>query len=421
MTKWKSVFLKDILSERGYIRGPFGSALKRGEMKEQGFPVYEQQHAINGIRSFRYFIDDVKFKELERFKVEENDLIVSCSGTVGEVSLIKEADPKGIISQALLILRPYQSLVLPKFLYYYFVSSNGKNSLISRSSGSVQVNIAKREIIQGIGIPLPAIPIQEKIVTILSSIDDKIELNLKMNETIEQMAKTLYKHWFIDFGPFKAEEFVESELGMIPKGWEVKKLSEVVNTKYGYTESATAEEIGPHFLRITDIQNSFISWNKVPYCTIDEKNFEKYQLHKGDIVIARTGNSTGAVGYVNSTVNAVFASFLVRLQAKNDDLSSHYLYLLTTSHEYQSYIERAGIGSARKGANAQLMTNYHIALPPKDVMDSFHTKVDNLFELIEKNTWENIELKATQDYLLPRLLSGEINLETSEKHIQEVL
>ena len=98
--------LKEVLKEKGYIRGPFGSALKRSEMKEEGIPVYEQQNAINNHRKFRYYIDEEKFNTLKRFTVEANDLIISCSGTVGKVSIINENDPIGIISQALLILRP---------------------------------------------------------------------------------------------------------------------------------------------------------------------------------------------------------------------------------------------------------------------------------------------------------------------------
>src|SRR5699024_6739 len=118
-------------------------------------------------------------------------------------------------------------------------------------------------------------------------------------------------------------------------------------------------------------------------------------------------NSTGAVGYINSEIKSVFASFLVRLKPNDGRLSTHYLFLLTTSPEYQDYIDRAGTGSARKGANARIMTNYPIALSPQHLMEEFHEKVDGLFQLIEKNIMQNKQLSETRDYLLPRLLSGE--------------
>lgn len=106
--------LGNLLEPKGYIRGPFGSALKRNELLNSGIPVYEQQHAITGIRNFRYFINENKFNELKRFTVKNNDLIISCSGTVGKISIIKETDPKGIISQALLILDSI------KIKYYHY-------------------------------------------------------------------------------------------------------------------------------------------------------------------------------------------------------------------------------------------------------------------------------------------------------------
>ena len=147
-SEWQEVNLGEVLRDKGYIRGPFGSALKRGEMKEEGIPVYEQTNAIYNHRNFRYFIDEEKYQALKRFTVEQNDLIISCSGTVGKVSIIEANDPKGIISQALLILRADNSIITSKFLYYFFNSREGINSILSRSSGSVQVNIAKRAIIE---------------------------------------------------------------------------------------------------------------------------------------------------------------------------------------------------------------------------------------------------------------------------------
>ncbi len=116
---WRECELGKLLKPKGYVRGPFGSSLKRGEMVEQGVPVYEQKNAIYGNREFRFFITNEKFEELKRFQVETNDLIISCSGTVGKISIIEEDDPKGIISQALLILRPDIDKITLKFLFYF--------------------------------------------------------------------------------------------------------------------------------------------------------------------------------------------------------------------------------------------------------------------------------------------------------------
>lgn len=164
MPNWKEYKLGELLGKKGYIRGPFGSALKRTEMKQSGFPVYEQQHAIYNSREFRYFIDGDKLEELKRFRTKPYDLIISCSGTVGEVSIINEDDPEGIISQALLTLRPNTNLVDSQFLYYFFKTKNGHNQLLSASHGSVQANIAKREIVESIPIKVPEIKTQLEII-----------------------------------------------------------------------------------------------------------------------------------------------------------------------------------------------------------------------------------------------------------------
>lgn len=184
MDSREQVKLSDVLQKKGYIRGPFGSALKRGDMKDAGIPVYEQQHAIYDHRDFRYFIDDKKFNEMQRFQVKTNDLIISCSGTVGKVSIINEEDPKGIISQALLILRADTDKILPEYLRYFFTSKEGYNAIVSRSSGSVQVNISKRDVIEQIPMRLPPLNSQRKVVEVLGKLDKKIKTNEAINKNL---------------------------------------------------------------------------------------------------------------------------------------------------------------------------------------------------------------------------------------------
>src|SRR3989338_5592908 len=218
---WELVELRDVLSEKGYIRGPFGSALRRPELKSEGIPVYEQANAIYNHRNFRFFIDEEKYKDLKRFTVEENDLIISCSGTFGKVTIIKKEDQKGIISQALLILRPDTEKVSPNFLKYFFSSNLGYNAIASRSLGSVQINIGKREVIEEIQLAIPQNRNeQDFIIKILSDLDSKIELNQQMNKTLEEIGQAIFKHWFIDFEcpnkkgkPYKSSggEMIEGE------------------------------------------------------------------------------------------------------------------------------------------------------------------------------------------------------------------
>lgn len=124
-------------------------------------------------------------------------------------------------------------LVMKEFVYYLFNSKSVRTQLINSSSGTT-VHHTSPDRIYEVEVQIPPIKIQEKIVSILKSIDDKIQLNRQMNETLEEMAMTLYKHWFVDFGPFQDGEFVESELGVIPNNWkigQVKDLAKVLSGK----------------------------------------------------------------------------------------------------------------------------------------------------------------------------------------------
>ncbi|MFP3153378.1 restriction endonuclease subunit S [Lachnospiraceae bacterium ZAX-1] len=187
---WQTAKLGEILAPKGYIRGPFGSALRRNELLNAGIPVYEQQHAIYGIRQFRFFISEEKFQEMKRFETKIDDLIISCSGTLGRVSTIKADDPKGIISQALLLLRANTAVVLPQYLQYFFSSKKGYDAIVSRSTGSVQVNISKRADIEQIPLMLPPICEQQVIVDTLVALEDKIENNTAINHHLAVTSAT---------------------------------------------------------------------------------------------------------------------------------------------------------------------------------------------------------------------------------------
>lgn len=169
---WSPISFGRLLKEKGYIRGPFGSALKKDDMVKIGVPVYEQQHAINDHRNFRYFITEEKHQSLKRFQVQVNDFVISCSGTIGSVTLIREADPLGIINQALLVLR-LDEKKCNKHLFKVFIESQyGKNKLIENSVGSAQINIAKREIIQSITLPLPDIATQNTLANLFEELEN---------------------------------------------------------------------------------------------------------------------------------------------------------------------------------------------------------------------------------------------------------
>ncbi len=288
-------------------------------------------------------------------------------------------------------------------------------------------------------IPLPSPKEQEDIARIFSAFDDKIELNRKMNTTLEGMAQALFKSWFVDFDPVtvKAQgrtpegmdaetaalfpgEFEESKLGLIPKGWRAVSLADICTTQYGYTESAVDEPVGPHFLRVMDInKQNWIDWAKVPYCIISERDFQKYRLQVGDVLVARMADP-GKSAIIETDEDAVFASYLVRLKASNIS-SAYYVYFLLKSDSYLKYTDAVKSGAVQANMNAKVIVGVETVLPGGRIVDAFFQSIKPIRQKINCNVAQSSLLAALRDALLPKLISGQLRIPDAEKMAEAVL
>lgn len=401
MAEWSKTQLSDILVDKGYIRGPFGSALKRGDMKDNGVPVYEQQHAIYDSRCFRYYIDEQKFVEMKRFQVNTDDLIISCSGTVGKVSIIRDDDPKGIISQALLLLRVDKNKILPLYLKYFFSSRDGYNAIVSRSSGSVQVNIAKRDVIEQIPLMLPKIETQRKIVGVLNSIDKKIEENERINNNLEQQAQALFKAWFVDFEPFGKT---------MPSNWLTGTIDDlgqdVVCGKTPSTKNAEYYGSDIPFITIPDMHERVYAVTTERYLSkLGANSQAKKSLPKNSVCVSCIGTA-GLVVLVaeESQTNQQINSIIPK-----NEISPYYIYLLMQT--LSDTINKLGqSGSTIVNLNKSQFGKIQVVIPSETVMKQFDSIVAPLFEKILQNQKENIKLVSLRDTLLPKLMSGELDV-----------
>jgi|JI9StandDraft_1071089.scaffolds.fasta_scaffold01567_19 type I restriction enzyme S subunit len=170
----------------------------------------------------------------------------------------------------------------------------------------------------------------------------------------------------------------------LKKGWEVKKLGEVAKATYGYTEKASFKEIGPRFLRITDIQDDGVNWDTVPFCKINNAELEKYKLKDGDIVFARTGATTGKSYLVSNPPKSVFASYLIKVHIENRELSPNYLFLFFQTQTYWDTINAGVSGSAQGGFNATKLSELEIPIPPLTEQQRIVTTLDKAFAAIAK-------------------------------------
>ena len=168
--------------------------------------------------------------------------------------------------------------------------------------------------------------------------------------------------------------------------WQAKTLSELsADISYGYTESASNERVGPRFLRITDIQNGVVNWGNVPYCKITAEKHKKYKLHEGDIVIARTGNSTGENFLYKGSEDAVFASYLIRFQINPKEADSKFVWYNLRSYKWWEFIRASKTGSAQAGANAKALGQFVISVPPLPEQRAIAHILGTLDDKIELN------------------------------------
>ncbi|MBC7391628.1 MAG: restriction endonuclease subunit S [Opitutaceae bacterium] len=178
------------------------------------------------------------------------------------------------------------------------------------------------------------------------------------------------------------------------EGWGIKKLGDISKIVYGYTEKASLEEIGPKFLRITDIEDNGVNWHTVPYCKISPLEYDKYKLVNGDIVFARTGATTGKSFLVKNPPKSVFASYLIKLNVNKEIFLPEFLLLFFQTDTYWNIINDGISGSAQGGFNATKLGNLSISLPSLEVQRSIILIIQSAFSIIDQaksNTQKNLQ------------------------------
>jgi type I restriction enzyme S subunit len=212
------------------------------------------------------------------------------------------------------------------------------------------------------------------------------------------------------------DSFDYSSNGVIPNGWTFDAIkNRATNIQYGFTQSATEDPIGPHFLRITDIRGGTIEWSSVPFCKTTENEREKYRVMDGDILVARTGASTGDNIYVVEPPSAVFASYLIRLQFASRGIG-RIVGEFTRTSDYASHIAGNIGGSAQPNANAQTLAAASMVFPTEEIADAFY-RIVRPFDLQRAaNDRESRTLANLRDKLLPKLLGGELSVAEASRN-----
>lgn len=303
----------------------------------------------------------------------------------------------------------FSEIVYEQYCRYFIITNK---EIYSKSKKGSAIPHLNKELFFNMPFPLPPLTEQQRIVERIESLFAKLdEAKENLQNVLDgfetRKAAILHKAFT---GELTANW--RKQHGVSMDSWEEKKLGDVADTQYGYTESASSEAIGPKFLRITDIQNGIVNWDKVPYCRISEEELEKYKLSIEDIVIARTGATTGKSYLIKDNILSVFASYLIRLKLKTKDVLSNFIYQFMQSQLYWTQITDFSKGIAQPGVNAQKLKKIKLSLPtlPEQteivrIIDDLLAKEQQAKELAE-NALAKIDL--IKKSILARAFRGEL-------------
>ena len=301
-------------------------------------------------------------------------------------------------------------LVNPKYLYYAICKFDFAGLNVGSAVPSLTV-----PVIENIKITLPSLNKQKRIANILSSLDDKIELNRRINENLEQQAQALFKSWFVDFEPFKDGKFVDSELGMIPEGWRVGTIGDYCKIRSGFAfKSSWWTERGVKIVKIKNISSSGIL-NMDDCSYVSKENVSKakeFSLKSGDILIAMTGATIGKFCLVPALKEEIYVNQRVGkfFLGENPIMKIPFIHGLLKCENIISQIMNKGQGSAQPNISGNDIETIPIIYPPEDIILKYNELVSPYFSMIIENISACDFISQLRNTLLPRLMSGKLEI-----------
>lgn len=446
-TNWVPMKIDDIKApvDGAIAIGPFGSRMKAEVYTLSGVPVIRGTN-ISDTRGFQgefVFVSDETANSLRNCNVYADDLVFPHRGAIGEVGIVPKDGKRYMISTSLMKLTCDLKKVVPLFLFYYFRSPVGRFELLKNASTVGTPGIGQPlTTLKSITINLPNLSIQRRIADILCTLDDKIELNRQMNETLEAMARRLFRSWFIDFDPVHAkaaarrefpsldnaelsrralpnmspeiaelfpDTFQDSPLGPIPKGWKAGTVPDAIDINP--TRSI------PKGKKVPWLEMSNMPTHSARALAWDYREFTSgTKFMNGDTLVARItpcleNGKTAFVDFLeDGQVGAGSTEYIV-LRPKVP-LPPGYAYFLARTEEFRQHLIANMTGtSGRQRAPAESLNSFPTVIPSKEICMPFKDAIEKIIEQMRKADFESHELTTIRDRLLPSLLSGEIDLE----------
>lgn len=430
MSEWKTTKYKigDIISD--ISMGPFGSDIRKEVYTDSGIPVLNGSN-LQGFKlkedSFGYVTEE-KANALKKANAHRGDIVITHRGTIGQIVYIPQNSKfdRYVISQSQFRITCNEEFVIPEYLAYYFHTKVGQYKLLSNA---VQVGVPAlaraSTTFRLLDVDLPSVGVQKEIMSIILNLDDKIAVNKKICENLEAQAQALFKHWFIDFAPFKDGKFVESELGMIPEGWRVGTYQEIIDDiisgdwgKESYDGNYTHKVA---CIRGCDFQDVKMGLRgKTPERYILEKNYSSKHFIDKDVLVEISGGTATV-----STGRICPISQLLIDKYNGDIVCTNFCRLVRPSIGYSSYLYYSwkykydkkvmfgfenGTSGLKNFSIKDFITRVPLIIPCLKDLLVFEDMIEHIHTQIQNCGSESARLAELRDTLLPKLMSGQIKV-----------
>ncbi len=407
MEQWKKYQLKDVTTL-------LGDGL-------HGTPKYDKNGTVFFINGNNLVDGKIEIKDSTK-RVSEDEankyrknlnhrtILVSINGTIGNVA--KYQGEACILGKSACYFNVAEDFDL-NFIYYVVASQQFKNSIMHLATGTTIKNVSL-ETMRNYSFVAPSINEQKRISSLLSSLDNKIDLNRRINDNLEQQAQALFKSWFVDFEPFKDGKFVESELGMIPEGCRVGKAEDFYNINIGKTPPRkeqiwfSSNSSDYTWVSISDLG----SCGRFVFTSSEFLTHEAIKRHNiilvpKDTILLSFKLTIGRVGIAGTelTTNEAIARFIT------SDENREYTYFLLKGYNYEKLGSTSSIATA---VNSKIIKAMVVLMPDKEILKAFSSLTKPYFDQILRNEQESIRLTILRDTLLPKLMSGELKINATE-------
>lgn len=360
------------------------------------------------------FINEKQAGQLSNVELMGRDVLLNITGdSVARVCQVPTELLPARVNQHVSILRPDITKLIPEYLKYYLLNPIVKEYMLAIASVGGTRNALTKSMIEDLEIVLPPLRIQQKIADILSAFDEKIEINRQMNATLEAMAQAIFKEWFVDFNFQGATgEMVESELGMIPKGWRMGKLEEMFDFLEGpgirnwqYTNE------GVRFINIRLIENNDVDIAKANFVSENEAytKYSHFLLKPKDMIVSTSG-TLGKTAIIRECHLPLMLNTSVIRFRPIDGYLYPFMYQYLQSDSFNNELLALAAGSVQLNFGPSHLKRIKMVMPPENLLVEFARLTMDLYYLIGINLDEINVLSNLRDWMLPKLMKGDIKV-----------